>query len=296
MARLYRDLRAKPLIQIKGAIAEALMVQRDIRDSDRVRIGQDMLLAPEKCQTCSLFFRSSNLCAHLTGGELCELNRHSKTMTLKRGQALDESMLRAWPVLAVSGGVLGIKHLLDDGRRSIAAFFMEGDIIDLRRSAGRMRGSLVALTKVEVCRLAPEVFERVVAANPDAQRIAWDNLREQAHRAVDHAVDIGKKHTLEKLASFIFECHHRQASRNSPSRIVGIPMRRCDLAEYLGLQPETVSRGFRELQERDIVDIRNSSHIEIKSVPRLKRLANGGQAEGARVRKNGAGPKVSSFH
>jgi CRP-like cAMP-binding protein len=243
-----------------------------------------------------MFFKSSNLCAHLNGGELCELNKHSRMLTLKRGEALSESMLKAWPVLAISGGVLGIKHLLDDGRRTIAAFFMEGDIIDLRRRSDRMRGSLVALTRVAVCRLSPEVFEEIIASNPTAQRIAWENLREQTTRAMDHSADLGKKQALEKLASFIFECQFRQTGDKLPNRTVKIPIRRCDLAEYLGLQPETVSRGFRELQDRKIINFLNLSDIQITRLPSLKRIANGGQADGAMVRQNGTRMRILSFH
>jgi len=138
-------------------------------------------------------------------------------------------------------------------------------------------------------------YDEIIAANPDAQRIAWENLREQINRALDHSADLGKKQALEKLASFIFECQYRQAGNKAPGKTVKIPIRRCDMAEYLGLQPETVSRGFRELQDRKIINFRNSSDIEITRLPSLKRIANGGQAGDATVRQNGAGMKVLSF-
>jgi len=243
-----------------------------------------------------MFFNSTNLCAHLSGEELCELNKHSRTMKLKRGETLSDSMLKAWPVLAVANGVIGIKHLLDDGRRTIAAFFMNGDIIDLRRRSSKIRGSLVALTRVEICRLSPNVFEEIVAKNPDAHQIAWENLREQAYRAMDHSADLGKKQALEKLASFIFECHYRRGGENMPNQPVKIPIRRVDMAEYLGLQPETVSRGLRELQDRNIINFLNSSNVEIIKLPSLKRIANGGQGEDATHRQNDAGLRILSFN
>jgi CRP/FNR family nitrogen fixation transcriptional regulator len=221
-----------------------------------------------------------------------------RALTLKRGQTLEGALgakRGAWPILAVCGGVVGIKHLLDDGRSTIAAFFMEGDIVDLRRSSDRTRGSLVALNRSELRRLSPEVFEDVIAANPEARRIAWENLREQSNRAMDHSVDLGKKQVLEKLASFVFECRQRQSKGEFPDQIVGIPIRRCDVGEYLGLQPETVSRGFRELQAREIVRLRSTSVIEIRSVPDLRRIANGGQTGDGIDRRNGAGMQVLSF-
>jgi CRP-like cAMP-binding protein len=253
---------------------------------------------PEKCRTCSLFFRPANFCAQLDADELRKLSKHSRTLTLKRGQALDGSMgpmHRSLPILAVCGGVVGIKHLLDDGRSTIAAFFMEGDIVDLRRRSDRIRGSLVALTRSELRELSPDVFEDVIAANPDAQRVAWENLREQTNRAMDHSADLGKKQALEKLASFVFECRQRQSKDKNPGWIVAIPIRRCDVAEYLGLQPETVSRGFRELQERRIIKLLNMSVIEIQSVPDLRRIANGGQASDRMVQSNVARTQVLSF-
>jgi CRP-like cAMP-binding protein len=270
-------------------------VQCKISGSGNIRIGSKMRAPPMNCLTCSMFFKSGNLCARLDGEELCKLNKHSRALTLKRGEALSDSMLKAWPVLAISGGVLGIKHLLDDGRRTIAAFFMEGDIIDLRRRTNRIRGSLVALTKVEICRFSPKAFEEIIASNPDVRQIAWANMREQATRAMDHSADLGKKQALERLASFVFECQFRQADDKLPNQTVRIPIRRCDMAEYLGLQPETVSRGFRELQDRKIINFLNSTHIQITRLPSLKRIANGGQADGATVRQNGAGLKVLSF-
>lgn len=266
-----------------------------INDSGNMKIIRGMPPAPEECRTCSLFFTSGSFCAHLGADELRKLNEHSRALTLKRGQMLDGSMLRTWPIVAVSAGVVGIKHLLDDGRSTIAAFFMEGDIVDLRRRSNKMRGSLVALTRSKLCGLSPEVFEEIVAANPDAQRLAWENLREQTNRAMDHSADVGKKQVLEKLASFVFECRQRQSKGEFPDQIVGIPIRRCDVAEYLGLQPETVSRGFRELQERNIVKFLSTSVIEITRLPDLKRIANGGQAGDGVVRNDGTGVKVLSF-
>jgi len=112
---------------------------------------------------------------------------------------------------------------------------------------------------------------------------------------MDHSADLGKKQALEKLASFIFECHYRQAGDKSLNDTVKIPIRRCDMAEYLGLQPETVSRGFRELQDRKIINFLNSSNIEITRLPCLKRIANGGQVDDMNRRQNGAELKVLSF-
>lgn len=228
----------------------------------------------DKCQRCSIYTEAGGFCGHLTDTELAELNNQSRTATLKRGKSINSEELLMWPIIAISSGVISLQHLLEDGRKTIASLFLPGDIIDMRGISTRNRGHLIALCKTEICRLSPTVFETVIVTNPNAHRIAWSNLRNQTYRAIDHAADLAKKQALEKLASFVFECRSRQAS-GKPKNLVYIPVRRIDLAEYLGMQPETVSRSFREMENRGIIAFQDISNIEILNVPTLRRIANG---------------------
>ncbi len=227
-----------------------------------------------KCQQCSLYTDAGNFCAHITSDELDSLSNKSRTATLKRGESIETEDLMTWPVIAISAGVISLQHLLEDGRKTIAAFFMQGDIIDLRGLSSRNRGHMIALNKVHLCRLSPEAFEKILDTNPDAQRVVWNNLRKQTYRAIDHSADLAKKHALEKLASFIFECKRRQTVTLAENSVI-IPVRRVDLAEYLGMQPETVSRCFKDLEERGIIEFNGISNIRIKKAPTLRRIANG---------------------
>ncbi len=179
-----------------------------------------------------------------------------------------------WPIIAVQSGVLSLQHLLEDGRKTIVALFMQGEIIDMRGLARRHHGHLIALGKTTICRMSPVGFEAAIDNNLDAQKVAWTGLRNQTYRAMDHAADLAKKQALEKLASFVFECRNRQAGRKSTNK-VHIPVRRIDLADYLGMQPETVSRCFKEMQTRKIIAFENISNLMILDIPTLRRIANG---------------------
>ncbi len=238
-----------------------------------------------QCAECSLFYDNDNFCAKLSGQELCDLSDKSRPSKLKRGETIDRITTEKWPIIGITSGVVSLQHLLEDGRKTIAALFMRGDIIDLRSVGKRHHGKLVALSKSGICRLAPDVFEDIVAANPKALHLVWENLREQALRATDHSADISKKHAQEKLASFIFECSHRQ-SEDIKDGSVKIPIRRCDLAEYLGMQPETVSRCFHDLEDRKIVRVQKLNTIIINNLAALRRIANGDKdASGVRETK-----------
>ena len=228
----------------------------------------------DKCKQCSFYSETQMFCAQLDGDELCDLSDYSRTLTMKRGDTMDVEALEHWPIVAIDSGVLSMQHLLQDGRKTIAALFMQGDIIDLRNISNRNRGELIALGKVSVCRMLPRVFEKVMTGNAKAQKVIWENLRDQAFRAMDHSGDIAKKQAIEKLASFIFECRNRQETFGK-TEIVEIPVRRIDLAEYLGMQPETVSRCFKDLEKRGILEAPSLKAVRIKDIPTLRRIANG---------------------
>jgi len=227
-----------------------------------------------KCKHCALYVDSELFCARLGVDEQCDLASQSRTLSMKRGDTFRSEALSHWPIIAIDSGVLSMQHLLQDGRKTIAALFMRGDIIDMRHLSERNRGALIALGNVNVCRLSPKAFERVVAQNPDAQKVIWENLRDQAFRAMDHSGDIAKKQALEKVASFVFECRNRQVGYGEGD-LIEIPVRRVDLAEYLGMQPETVSRCFKDLEKRGIVEAPSLNALKLLNVPMLRRIANG---------------------
>lgn len=234
---------------------------------------------PNICKSCNLHCDSGNFCARLSTDELVQLNAKSNSASMKRGDALSDDALMQWPIVAVSSGVLSLQHLMADGRKSIAALYMQGDIIDLRGISNRNRCNLIALGNSKVCRLSPEVFETITKNNADAQNSVLNNLRDQTFRSIDHSVDMSKKQALEKVASFIFECNPREFDNTENTVIAKIPVRRVDLAEYIGVQPETVSRCFKNLQNRGIIKFENLSVITVKNVSALRELANGDHPE-----------------
>lgn len=271
------DYNAFPPIDIDQAvIARAIYnAASNIIYQNRKRLFLMESSIPNICQSCTLHCDSDNFCARLTTDELIELNRKSHSASMKRGDALSDEALMQWPIVAVSSGVLSLQHLMADGRKSIAALYMQGDIIDLRGISNRNRCNLISLGNSKICRLSPEIFEQVVSENSDAQNSVWKNLREQTFRAIDHSVDMSKKQALEKLASFIIECNYREFSVAKNTATAKIPVRRVDLAEYIGVQPETVSRCFKDLRDRGIIEFENLSVVTINDVATLREIANG---------------------
>ncbi|WP_038034001.1 Crp/Fnr family transcriptional regulator [Thermopetrobacter sp. TC1] len=231
----------------------------------------------DKCRFCALRMDSQLICAQMSVGELVELSARSNPTSINRKQPVSARLLQRNPIIAVIDGVIGLQHVLKDGRRSIATLFWQGDIIDLRRPTQRPAGQLVALTPARICALDSETFDRLMRDNPDVQAVTIDNMREQIHLAAEHSVDLGKKSAPERLAAYIFECRRRQLGGDS-LKTVDLALRRADIADYMGLQPETVSRGLKELERRGLIALKGRSKVTILNEPALRELANGAPA------------------
>jgi len=91
-------------------------------------------------------------------------------------------------------------------------------------------------------------------------------MREQIHFAADHSVDLGKKSAPERL---------RRQMGGEGCETVDLALRRSDIADYMGLQPETVSRGLKELERRGLISLKGRSRVVIHDEPALRQLANG---------------------
>lgn len=239
-------------------------------------------LVPDSCRACALYNDKAGFCARLSQGELVELNAQSHSETIRRGSRICGQVLERWPILAVERGALGLQQVFAGGRRTIAGLFMRGDILDLRNATGRLPGELVALSETRICRLSPARFERILQTNEAARVLVWDNLRAQAFRAIAHGSDLAGKNAREKVAAFIVQCAGRAApaAGRHDEDLVEIPMRRRDLGEYLGMQPETVSRTFRDLEKSRLIRACSLTSLRILDLPALRRVA-AGEASGA---------------
>jgi CRP/FNR family nitrogen fixation transcriptional regulator len=157
----------------------------------------------------------------------------------------------------VSGAVRAVR-LLADGRRQIADFYLPGDVFGVelgerRRGAAEALGEAVLL----VARRAS------LAARPDGLcRLALAELQ----RCQDHVLTLGRRSASERVASFLIEL----AERLDAGHAFDLPMSRQDMADYLGLTIETVSRTLTQLQADGLVSLSGTRHVRL---PRRAALA-----------------------
>lgn len=144
-----------------------------------------------------------------------------------------------------SGAVRSYK-LLTDGRRQIMAFHLPGDIFGVGNGAAH-RFTTEAIVETTVCLTNRQnIVEgaRATATN-NVLRLVTSNLQ----HAETHMLLLGRKTSIEKVAAFLIEMD----IRSTAAGILSLPMSRRDIADYLGLTLETVSRALSQLKHRDVL-------------------------------------------
>jgi CRP/FNR family transcriptional regulator, nitrogen fixation regulation protein len=157
----------------------------------------------------------------------------------------------------VEGAVRSYK-LLSDGRRQIGAFHLVGDIFGLENGAvHRFTAEAIVDTTV---RLAKRVtLELVATADALVARELLTMTTSNLQHAENHMLLLGRKTSLERVAAFLLEMDVRL----SASGVLALPMSRRDIADYLGLTLETVSRALSCLHEKGLLDFVGQTQRQI---------------------------------
>jgi CRP/FNR family transcriptional regulator len=151
-------------------------------------------------------------------------------------------------------GVMRLYKLLPDGRRQIVGFLLPGDFVGMT-IADRHGFSADAIGPITVCQFAKTPFARFAEDKPNLLRRMNELAVQELNQARDHMVLLGRRSAEEKVATFLVGWRDRLAELKGPSDTVLLPMSRQDIADYLGLTIETVSRTFTKLEREGIIEI-----------------------------------------
>jgi CRP/FNR family transcriptional regulator, nitrogen fixation regulation protein len=166
----------------------------------------------------------------------------------------------------VSGAVRTYK-LLSDGRRQIGDFHIEGEVFGLEAGAERQfTAEAIADSVVLVAKRSALVT--LAAHDAELARELWTHTAGELQRAQDHLLLLGRKKAQERVATFLLD----MAGRRHSDIVVDLPMSRQDIADYLGLTIETVSRTLTRLEGDAAIEIPTSRRIVLRDRRALNRL------------------------
>lgn len=224
------------------------------------------------CETCGA--RPLSACAGIAEADLDRLNALAEPMTFAPGAALIRDGDTARHVFNITGGSVRVYKLLVDGRRQITGFLFTGDFLGLA-SDDTYDFSAEAIEPVTVCRFRKADYRALVHDTPTLEALLLARANHELAAAHNQMLLLGRKTAVERVATFLQELPSHDPARPSPPGHVHLPMTRAEIADYLGLTIETVSRVLTRLKTSGVIRLVSLMDLRIERPDRLKAIAQG---------------------
>lgn len=183
------------------------------------------------------------------------------------GSELFQQDAPATSVYRIVSGVVRTSRLAEDGRRQIGDFHFAGELLGLEESEAHAF-SAEALGACEIVVIRRALLEREAALNLEIANTLRSAAGVRLRKMQRHLIQIGRKSAIERVAAVL-----SQFARHADQEIVDLPMSRQDIADYLGLTIETVSRMISQLQASKVIRLTTLRQVRICDPQALRLLA-----------------------
>ncbi|MEJ0095103.1 MAG: helix-turn-helix domain-containing protein [Methylocella sp.] len=181
-------------------------------------------------------------------------------------------------IFEVVEGVLRVFRILSDGRRVITGFLYPGDILGVSLK-DRYLYSAEAVVRTKVRRIARNRFQEEMARSPELRPQLFARLCDEMAAAQDQMVLLARKNAEERVCSLLLRIARRAQNGRQIAPVIEIPMSRLDMADYLGLTIETVSRTMSKLANRGMIAPVGRHGLTIRKFEKLALLAGDGDED-----------------
>jgi CRP/FNR family transcriptional regulator, anaerobic regulatory protein len=222
-----------------------------------------------RCAHCEALSRS--ICAALDPAELLKFEKLTQQTRFPDRETIFMEDQSADAVLNVTEGVVRLSKLLPDGRRQIIGFALAGDFLGTGPGE-RYNCSADAIGPVTACRISRSAFWQFVETKPHMLRRMNEFAARELNLAQDQMLLLGRRTAEEKVASFLVSWRDRLARVGADAETILLPMSRQDIADFLGLTIETVSRTFTKLEREGVIDIVRGG-VRLRDIKRAEALA-----------------------
>jgi CRP/FNR family transcriptional regulator, anaerobic regulatory protein len=200
---------------------------------------------------------------------LAALERIGLVLSLERDATVFFEGSDAKSYFKVTRGIIRTCKLLLDGRRLISDFYLPGDFFGLT-GEGENLWSAEAVTAVTLMRWTRKHVDGLAEQHLGVAKCLRSMVSDDIVSAQEHMLLLGRKDATEKVASFLL----MMADRGGDSQRVSLPMTRLDMADYLGLTVETVSRTVTQLRSRRLIRVQDSHDVIFVNRGAIEDLAN----------------------
>lgn len=230
---------------------------------------------PVLCLSCEA--RHRGICGALEPDQLVALAKNSSKHKIGAGAELIGDAEPVESYSNVLSGVVKLTKTLSDGRQQIVGLQFAPDFLG-RPFKAESDVSAEAATSVSLCSFPKASIERMMKDAPGLeQRLLRQTLKE-LDEAREWMMTLGRKTAAEKVASFLLLIARNidpAAQTDRKTVTFSLPLIRADIADFLGLTIETVSRQLTKLRTEGIIRIENSRTITVDDMGRLKARSGG---------------------
>lgn len=210
---------------------------------------------------------------HRSGGAIQDVLSRQPLRRLAAHEHLFHEGDRERNIHRIECGLVRLYKLLNDGRRQIISFRYPGDVLGSDTLTEQCY-SAEAVTDVTLRSLPRETAHRRMKDEPAFTSELIDLLSQELASTRSQISVLNRRSAIEKLAAFILDLWSRQVGKGGGNRLT-LELTRTDIADFLGLTIETVSRNLTKLRQRRIIDLSHIHTLIILDGERLKELATG---------------------
>lgn len=224
------------------------------------------------CQSCTL--RSLCLPLSLTTKNLDRLDSIiARGRPFEKGEMLFRQGEAFGSLFALRSGCVKTYSVTDTGEEQITGFYLPGELIGLSGiDTDIFPVNAIAIETTTVCEIPYPKFEGLTDEIPELKRQLISSLSKTIRRDMQMMLLLSQKDAEARIANFLLDLSTRIERRGYSADFIYLAMSRNEIANYLGLAVETVSRIFSRLQKAKAIDV-NGRAVEILDVEALTKAA-----------------------
>lgn len=231
-----------------------------------------------KCSECPIRHRA--VCSKCDDQELAELEKIKSYRGYKAGEPIYWRYDEMAFVASVVVGVASLNKTLEDGRTQTVGLLFPSDFMG-RPGRQHIDFDVKAATDLTLCCFDRKKFETLVDEMPHVAQRLMELALDELDAAREWMMLLGRKTAMEKTASFLEILLRRSTlTSNGSEPVISLPLTREEIANYLGLTLETVSRQMGKLKKEGVIQMDSRREITIKDIGALI-CASGNDADGA---------------
>lgn len=230
------------------------------------------------CTNCPIRHRA--VCSRCDNAELEILEKIKTYKTFAAGDPILWRGDSLQYVASIVSGVATLGKTLEDGRTQVVGLLLPSDFIG-RPGRQEIDFDVMAVTEVTLCCFDRRSFEKLVETTPHISQRLMEIALDELDAARDWMLLLGRKTAREKIATFIEMLARRQTvvEHENPQTALSLPLTRDEIANYLGLTLETVSRQLTALKNEGVLAFSDRRTFEVRDLAALHE-ATGDDADG----------------